>query len=217
VSRNLRLIEIGVIRLRRLYIKILSGGTLKTRRRILVKNLKKFLGIVVIGTVIAVSAFAQEKTAKNTVMFGSMLSYERVLTPKLGIGADGALDFLGFPTVYYDGEKSEYDYTAFLPYSFDVFARLYPWAGKFFVHLGLGIQGTTITDLWDTFKAFGFHAKLQVGWRLDIGQPDRWVFEVRLGPGMSMGGLSDEEGEKLDDFSYFMPSFPIQLGLGYAF
>ncbi|MDR1149374.1 MAG: hypothetical protein LBK66_12165, partial [Spirochaetaceae bacterium] len=111
----------------------------------------------------------------------------------MGVGADVALDFFGIPTMYYDGEKSDTnDYLAVLPFSVDAFARLYPWAGQFFVQLGLGIQMASFVDLSTTLNAFGFHAKLQAGWKFDIGQPNGWVFEGRLGPGIGVGGVSHE-------------------------
>jgi hypothetical protein len=169
--------------------------------------------------------FAQETTEtpkKNTAMFlGSMLIYERALSSKLGVGAEAALDFFGLPSIYYDGEEVDSgEYLAVLPLSVDAFARLYPWAGKFFVQLGLGIQTSTFAhssmDSDRELNAFGFHAKLQAGWKFDIGQPNGWVFEARLGPGMAVGGLS-HDGEALEKASYFMFSFPIQLGFGLTF
>jgi hypothetical protein len=152
------------------------------------------------------------------MFLGGMLSYERAVAPKLGIGVDVALDLFGYPQIYNDGEKVDNDYGTLPPLSFDAFARLYPWAGKFFVHLGLGVQMSSIitSGSGDSLDAFGFHAKLQAGWRVDIGQPNHWVFEARLGPGISMGDVS-YEGEKLDDITYFLVTFPIQLGFGYRF
>jgi hypothetical protein len=180
--------------------------------------LKRIVSILILALAAAGGIFAQEAPKNNTAMFlGSMLSYERGLSEKLGVGADVALDFFGIPTIYYDGEKSDTnDYVALLPFSVDAFARLYPWAGQFFVQLGLGIQMSTFARLDTTLNAFGFHAKLQAGWKIDIGQPNGWVFEGRLGPGIGVGGVS-HEGEKLEDVSYFLFSFPIQLGFGLKF
>jgi hypothetical protein len=183
---------------------------------------KKIGSILILALAAAGGISAQEAPKNNTAMFlGSMLSYERTLSEKLGVGADVALDFFGIPTMYYDGEKSDTnDYAALLPFSVDAFARLYPWAGRFFVQLGLGVQMSTFAhsslDADNSLNAFGFHAKLQAGWKFDIGQPNGWVFEGRLGPGISVGGVS-HDGETVEKASYFLFSFPIQLGFGLKF
>ena len=182
---------------------------------------KKMILALLFAALIGGGVFAQSN-APNTIMFlGSMLSYERTLTPKFAIGAEGALDFIGFPTVMYDGEASDSgDYAAILPLSMDAFARLYPWEGKFFAHLGLGFQTFGLGGGDDMVgadtKGNGFHAKLQAGWKIDIGQPAKWVLEARLGPGMSLGGVT-HDGEVMEKTSFFLFSFPIQLGLGLSF
>ncbi|GMO49696.1 MAG: hypothetical protein Pg6C_12570 [Treponemataceae bacterium] len=174
--------------------------------------------LLLAGLTLGTSAiFAQE--AKNTIMFlGSMLDYERSLSPKIGIGVEATTDFFGMASVSVDGTKIDTQYVSLLPISVDAFARLYPWAGKFFAQLGLGIQFGKIYESLpgDSLDVFGFHAKLQAGWKLDIGKPDHWVFEARLGPGMSVGGVSSE-GETLEKTSYFMFTFPVQLGFGLKF
>ena len=182
---------------------------------------KKLIFILVLAVITAGGVCAQEE-APNIIMFlGSMLSYERVLSPNLGIGVEFALDFIGIPTLYNDGEKDDTtSWVALTPFSMDAFVRYYPWAGTFFAQLGLGIQTTTLTDGIPgtiALKGSGFHAKAQVGWRLDIGKPNHWGFEAKLGPGISLGGVSDEDGETIDKASYFMFSFPIQLGFGLKF
>jgi len=182
---------------------------------------KKIVFVLVLAAIAAGGVCAQEE-APNVIMFlGSMLSYERVLSPQWGIGAEVALDFFGMPSLYYDGEKDEEtSWVALTPFSVDAFARYYPGTGKFFAQLGLGIQTSRITDNLIgpsiTLDAFGFHAKAQVGWRFDIGEPNHWVFEVKAGPAISTGGLK-YEGETLDKASFFMFSFPIQLGFGLKF
>ena len=182
---------------------------------------KKGFLVVVLAAITAGGAFAQSN-APNTIMFlGSMLSYERTLTPKFAVGAEAALDFIGFPTTYYDGEASDsVEYAAILPLSIDAFARLYPWAGKFFTHLSLGFQTMGLGHGDDMVgadtKGNGFHAKLQAGWKIDIGKPAKWVFEARLGPAISVGGVT-YKGEVWEKMSYFLFSFPIQLGLGLSF
>jgi hypothetical protein len=181
---------------------------------------KKLVFVLVLAAIAAGGVCAQEE-APNVIMFlGSMLSYERILSPNLGIGAELAIDFIGMPSLYYDGEKDDTtEWVALLPFSMDAFVRYYPWAGKFFTQLGLGIQTAAITDgIPGTTKldGFGFHAKAQVGWRLDIGQPNHWVFEAKLGPAISTGGLK-YEGETVEKASFFMFSFPIQLGFGFKF
>jgi len=179
---------------------------------------KKLVFVLVLAAVVAGGLWAQEKKP-NTIMFlGSMLSYERTLSPKWGIGAEFALDFFGVPALFYEGEKVG-DWLAILPLSVDAFARFYPWGGKFFTQLGLGIQ---MASLWKTippidgiWDAFGFHAKVQVGWHLPLGK-SIWAFEAKLGPGIGVGGVS-YEGEPLEKVSFFMFSFPIQLGFGLTF
>jgi len=180
---------------------------------------KKLVLVLLLAAIVAGGLWAQEK-APNTIMFlGSMLSYERALSPNWGIGAEFAVDFFGKPTLYYDGKESDYDgYVAILPLSVDAFARYYPWAGKFFTQLGLGIQMATIGDNFpptNTLDGFGFHAKVQVGWQLALGSSN-WVFEAKLGPAISVGGVS-KDGEQLDKTTFLMFSFPIQLGFGLNF
>ena len=183
---------------------------------------KKLVFVLVLAAIVAGGLCAQEERKPNTIMFlGSMLSYERTLSPNWGVGAEFALDFFGFPSVYYKGEQDNLTWVAVWPLSVDAFARYYPWAHTFFTQLGLGIQMSTIGFIEENttylYDAFGFHAKAQVGWRLDIGKPNHWVFEAKLGPGISLGGVSDEDGESIDKASYFMFSFPIQLGFGLKF
>jgi hypothetical protein len=181
---------------------------------------KKLVFVLVLAAMAAGGLCAQEDKKPNTVMFlGSMISYERTLTPNLGIGAEFALDFFGVPSLFYDGEVGEDPWLAIVPLSVDVFGRYYPWGGKFFTQLGLGIQTASMMDgIPGTVKVtgFGFHAKVQVGWHLPLGKSN-WAFEAKLGPGMSVGGVSNEDGEPIEKASYFMFSFPIQLGFGISF
>jgi hypothetical protein len=182
---------------------------------------KKLIVGLFIAVLVCGGLFAQEEKLNTVIFLGNMLSYERTLSPKLGFGAEAALDFFGIPTIYVDGEAMEgSEYLAVIPFNVDLFARLYPWGGKFFAHLGLGMQMSTFAhsslDSDRALQAFGFHAKLQAGWKLDIGKPGAWVFEGRLGPGMALGGLS-HDGETVEKASYFLFSFPIQLGFGLSF
>ena len=180
---------------------------------------KKMVLALLFAALIGGSVFAQSN-APNTITFGSMLAYERTLTPKFAIGVDAALDFIGLPTVTLDGTDVTGDYAAILPLSIDAFARLYPWEGKFFAHLGLGFQTFGLGGGDDMVgadtKGNGFHAKLQAGWKIDIGQPAKWIFEARVGPAMSVGGVS-YKGEVVEKMSFFLLSFPIQVGFGYSF
>ena len=181
---------------------------------------KKVVLALLFAALIGGGVFAQSN-APNTITFGSMLAYERTLTPKFAIGVDASVDFFGIPTVTLDGEVDTVNgWVAVLPLAIDAFARLYPWEGKFFAQLGLGFQANTMTNKWAfdtaTYTAAGFHAKLQAGWKIDIGQPAKWIFEARLGPGMGIGGMS-KDGEVMEKVSYVMITFPVQVGLGYSF
>ena len=181
---------------------------------------KKVVLALLFAALIGGGVFAQSN-APNTITVGSMLAYERTLTPKFAIGAEASLDFFGLPTVYIKGEKVPgSDFVALLPLAFDAFARLYPWEGKFFTHLSLGFQTAIVTQyVTDDLTAAGFHAKLQAGWKIDIGQPAKWILEARLGPGMSVGAVTGEMtfGGTAKDLSYFMLTFPVQVGIGYSF
>jgi hypothetical protein len=184
---------------------------------------KKIVLVLVIAAVVAGGLWAQDEESSmekpNTVMFlGSMLSYERALTPKWGIGAEFALDFFGTPILFSEGGEASAPLLAIVPLSIDAFANFYPWGGKFFIQLGLGFQTTSIVDTippsGEPITGNGFHAKVQVGWKVPLGSSS-WVFQAKFGPGMSVGGVM-WEGE-VTGMSYFMFSFPIQLGCGMRF
>jgi hypothetical protein len=186
---------------------------------------KKIVFVLVIAAVVAGGLWAQDEQSSmekpNTIMFlGSMVSYERSLSPKWGIGAEFALDFFGVPYLFYEGgDPKGMPYLAIVPLAIDAFANFYPWGGKFYTQLGLGFQTASIVDTFppsgEPLTGNGFHAKVQVGWKVPLGRSS-WVFQAKFGPGMSVGGVS-YKGEVWGGATYFMFSFPIQLGFGMRF
>ena len=58
-----------------------------------------------------------------------------------------------------------------IPYA-EIKMRWYPWANTFFVELGSGIWGLTSIGTFDRGVRFSLPS---VGWKINIGNKDRWV------------------------------------------
>jgi hypothetical protein len=147
--------------------------------------MKKNLVLVFILLIVAAGIFAQEKydgSNKNTIFFGlSAAGYERALNKSFSVGAEAGVDFLG---VAYNIIIS--------PLYVDAFASWYPWQKIFFVSLGLGYAGGGIATIKpegdDEYTYGGFLVRPAVGWKIDIGKPGAWIFEIKTEVGMSFGG-----------------------------
>jgi hypothetical protein len=163
--------------------------------------MKKVFAVLVLAMVVAGGVFAQENTsrAKNTVMggpnvglltFGLDVEYERILLENLGKGSLGIAGEVGYTTVI-----------IFPIFYIDARARWYPWSGKFFADLGLGYS--SFLGVTSAFMISG-----EVGWRIDIGKPNGWIFSPSLAYNQFIAGDTD-------DFSGSLPK--INVRIGYAF
>jgi hypothetical protein len=57
----------------------------------------------------------------------------------------------------------------------------------FFVNPGLGYQGSGLG--MESKQSYGvFHIKPQVGWKINIDKAGGWIFETRVGFGITVGG-----------------------------
>jgi hypothetical protein len=145
--------------------------------------MKKRIVIFVLAAVSASGVFAQEKydgSKKNTIFFGTgLVGYERSIIPMLSAGVEAGMDIFGLAT----GAGG----FRILPFFADGFVRWYPWKRVFFVNLGLGYQGSGLG--MESEQSYGvFHIKPQVGWKIDIGKAGGWIFETRVGFGITVGG-----------------------------
>jgi len=131
---------------------------------------RKLLFCLMLVVIVTGGVFAQERSPNTFVgglnigllTFGFDVEYERAFPGLLPIGMFAVAAETGFTTVI-----------IFPIYNIDVRARWYPWAKTFFADAGIG------------FGSFlGIASALQispgVGWRVDIGEPNGWVFVPSL-------------------------------------
>jgi hypothetical protein len=160
--------------------------------------------LVLLGLVMLITSavFAQER-APNTFLgginvgfltFGADLEYERVFPGLLPMGTFAFAAEAGFTTV-----------VIFPITNIDARARWYPWSRMFFADMGLGFG--SFAGL-----ASAFQVSPGVGWRIDIGQPNGWVFVPSL---QFNYFISSSNNEDVAGFSGSL--FKINARIGYSF
>jgi hypothetical protein len=181
------------------------------------KNLKKLLGIIVIGTVITASVFAQDKAAASkgnwvsaeVSLIGIGARYERMLSPNLSVGANVYWSSLFF--LWNELEAG-------------AFARYYPWGKNFFVGAGLGFHiHTAITDEGNWGLVYenitGAAITPELGWKIDVGNTGGFFIQPGIRLPITLG-VKEKEGffgdENDGEFSVGV-GFIAYFGLGFAF
>jgi hypothetical protein len=156
--------------------------------------MKKVFMVLVLALIIAGGVFAQD--AKNWIsgevsILGAGARYERMLTPKFSLGADVYWTSLFF---FWN------DFGA------NAVGRFYPWAGKFYTELGLGLGvHTGLTAMTGVDIVPG------LGWKIDVGKKGGFFIEpgiqvpITLGVDQYWGGFGAGVGVRA------------YLGLGGAF
>jgi hypothetical protein len=91
-----------------------------------------------------------ENFLRVPILPGLDIEYERLLHNNFSLAVDVGLD--GLIVLYAD-----------------LYARWYPWAGKFFANIGLGISKRGF-ETWTLFPAIS----PGIGWKIDIGKPNGW-------------------------------------------
>ena len=157
----------------------------------------------------------EQDRAKNAValsfgIFGAEASYERMFSRHLSVLADVSYTTMIFMDEFTVSGKG----------------RWYPFGKTFYLDLGLGytygkgvvgFMGDMILGVmtfgyywlvkdWedDIFRTGGFLIQPGIGWKIDIGKPDKFVLPIGLGVDIKVAEVPD-----------FMPYF--RIGLGYAF
>jgi hypothetical protein len=165
--------------------------------------MKKLILFLVL-TVLAVGGiFAQEKydgSSKNTIA-GTILSvsYERSFNQKFSAGIETGMFLLALAIL--DDTEHSPQLPLALPFYVDAFARWYPFKKAFYAELGLGFA--TGKGLAEDYSVGGFLIKPELGWKLDIGQPGKFVLDLGLGMAIAFGGK---------DGGFFAPAGGISLG-----
>ncbi|MDR2467934.1 MAG: hypothetical protein LBD22_03125 [Spirochaetaceae bacterium] len=180
---------------------------------------KKTVLVLALAGFLAGGVFAQN--AKKNFIGGSVglldfgAHYERMLTPKFGIGAEAYFNSFVF---------------FWNTIGFKAMGRIYPTKGLFFgLGLGLGFytgdgdfeysrNGTTVT-VEDTLVGItGFLIEPEIGYKIDFGKPGGFYLEPTLGLPVVLGVqkatvfFNDVEG------SFGVGMNPrLHLGLGFAF
>jgi hypothetical protein len=173
------------------------------------KNLKKLLGIAVMGTVITAGVFAQDKAAASkgnwisaeVSLIGIGARYERMLGPQLSVGVDAYWSSLFF--LWNELEAG-------------AFARYYPWGRNFFVGAGLGFHiHTEVTDGGDFGLRYeqiaGAAITPEIGWKIDAGNVGGFFIQPGIRLPITLG--VDDSTEEFTVAVGFLPYF----GLGFAF
>jgi hypothetical protein len=163
------------------------------------KNLKKILGIIVIGTVIAVSAFAQEKAANaksnwisgELSLIGIGARYERMLSSQLSVGVNAYWSSLFF---FWNELEA------------GAFARFYPWGKNFFVGAGAGFHiHTAITGDLEAESISGVAITPELGWKIDTGKTGGFFIQpgIRLPITLGTNDVKEEFGVGFGFVPYF--------------
>jgi hypothetical protein len=183
---------------------------------------KRILGLC-LAMAIAGGAFAQEKydgSVKNWIsgslnLFGGGIQYERVLTPKISVGAEGY-----YSTLILLGS-----------YGFEAFGRYYIWQGLN-AELGLGFGGVLGAHdyEWDiggtTYKndnvwslTTGFLINPGIAWKIDIGQNGKFFLEPKVTVPIVLGVTRPVTAFGYDDWDEFgaAVSFKASIAFGYSF
>jgi hypothetical protein len=137
--------------------------------------MKKLILFFIFIVVFAGGLWAQDSnsTRKPNAIVGQLrwigagISYERFILPKLSVVGEAGYFMIGF------GDENKIT-------AFDVRARWYPWAGRFFGDVGLGCA------LIGGDKP-GFLISPEVGWRFDPGQPNGLILQLQAGVNIILG------------------------------
>ena len=151
---------------------------------------------------------AKNSFALSFGLFSAELSYERMINRHFSLGLNTSYSAILFMEAF----------TASLQ------ARVYPFGKSFFLGLGLGYTyGYGAPDFmrdmlldfltsgwWHSQDGFnqrthGFLIQPVVGWKIDIGKPDRFIIPINAGLGFKVGS-------ELPDI---IPH--LRIGLGYSF
>jgi len=179
--------------------------------------MKKSVLILALAATVAGGVFAQRaaageaSTAKNWVsgelsILGVGARYERVMNPKLTVGANAYFSTLiVFSDIDLGGS-----------------VRYYPWGGKFFVEGALGFHIHNVFLLLGNVAITGAAITPGVGWKIDVGNKGGFFIQpgirvpitlgvVKLG-GLAAGYNDAEDGDFTADWG-IVPYF----GMGWAF
>jgi hypothetical protein len=119
---------------------------------------------------LALLLIASKTFAKDNIIYaglnglGATVSYERFITKKFSLVPE-------INAAYFSGVLS----TELLG---EVRARYYPFSGSFFVDFGLGYG--LLLQMYYPYPAQGILASPGVGWKIDIGKPDGFIFNIGL-------------------------------------
>jgi hypothetical protein len=176
---------------------------------------KRMLLAFIVLIVVSGGVFAQdEQRAANSLavslgVFGAELSYERIFSKRLSILGETSYTTMLFMDEFTVAGKG----------------RLYPFAGAFFLELGLGysygmgavnmmekmLLGVITLGLYYIFveeienpRTGGFLIQPGLGWKIDIGKPDGFILPISAGLDIKAGSSPD-----------FTPY--VRIGLGYSF
>ena len=176
---------------------------------------KRMILLVIVLMVISGGVFAQDR-AKNSIalsvgLIGGELSYERMFNRHFSILAD-----VSYTTLFLVDE-----------FTLSAKGRWYPFGKTFFLDLGLGysygkgfvgllsdiLLGVITFGYWleykdfddDNFRTGGFLVQPGLGWKIDVGKPDKLVLPIFMGVDLKIwSGMPD-----------IMPY--LRIGLGYSF
>jgi hypothetical protein len=148
-------------------------------------------------SIFCIGVIMGQESGKNTISGGINLTdfilpgfsigYERLLHKNFAISAD-----IGIHSVL-------------IPYA-DIHGRWYPWAGMFFVDIGMGIWVFLPLEDGDG-SAYTFPViSPGIGWKIDIGQPNGFVL---------IAGIEERISFTPFDVTLFFTK--INLGVGYNF
>jgi hypothetical protein len=153
--------------------------------------MKRFVVMTVLAALVAGGVWAQSGP-KNMVsgdigLISAGIRYERMLTAKLSIGG----------TAFYNNFMFFFN-------SVGVTAtgRFYPWAGVFYLGLGLGFGSNFVLN--------GAMVAPALGWKIDVGKPGAFF----LNPELSLPIVFGVDGE--GEFGNLAIPRAV-LGMGYAF
>lgn len=125
---------------------------------------------------------------QQTVLSGG-LRYERMVSPKLGFGANIFYVFPLEPVVSSDHNHTKVEnFDRGNIFGGDAFLHFYPWGKKFFLGLALGYfnAGNTVLDLeWSPSdysyiiaQGSGLAITGEFGWKIDLGEPGGLFMQI---------------------------------------
>ncbi|MDR2097155.1 MAG: hypothetical protein LBP37_01375 [Spirochaetaceae bacterium] len=173
--------------------------------------MKKLVLLSVLAAAVAGGVFAQEKSAnvKNNWISGELsligagARYERMLGPKLSVGADAYWSSLFF---FWNELEA------------GLFARFYPWGGTFFAEAGLGYHAHTAVGYDGAEIITGVALTPSLGWKIDTGKAGGFFIQPGIRLPITFGAKTATDGASVDTNKFgvgvgVVPYF----GLGGAF